>query len=125
LALHKKATKKPAATAILTPIKMINALNDDNLGCQKYPRLRFHLMISIKPKNDFNHYSLYNFFIRALNVDNAVTSNTILMLLAGIRIAATIGDSIPRTANDKPTILYKMERIKLTVTMLLPERQRR
>src|ERR1019366_4648738 len=79
-------------------------------------------MISIKLKNDFNQHSVYKFFIRALTEDNAVTSNTILMLLAGIKIAATIGDSIPRTANDKPTILYKMERIKLTVTMLFPDR---
>ena len=43
------------------------------------------------------------------------------MLLAGIKIAATIGDKMPRTANDNPTILYKMERTKLAVTMLLPD----
>ena len=78
-------------------------------------------MMSIKPKTDFNHYSLYNFFIRALTVDNAVTSNTMLILLAGIKIAATMGDKMPRTANDKPTILYNIERTKLAVTMLLPD----
>ena len=100
---------------------MISALNDDNLGCQKYPGRPFDFMMSIKPKTDFDHHSPYNFFNRALIVDNAVTSNTILMLLAGIKIAATIGDKMPRTANDNPTMLYKIERTKLAVTILLPD----
>jgi hypothetical protein len=43
-----------------------------------------------------------------------------LILLAGIRIAAIIGERIPCTAKDKPTILYKIESIKLASTMFLP-----
>ena len=33
--------------------------------------------------------------------------------LIGIRIAATIGDRLPLTANNRPTILYKNEITKL------------
>ena len=34
---------------------------------------------------------------------------TILIEVIGINIAAMIGSNSPRTANHKPTILYKME----------------
>jgi len=49
----------------------------------------------IKKKYDFDQLLFYNPFNRALTEDNEVTSNTILILLAGIRIAAIIGDKIP------------------------------
>ena len=39
---------------------------------------------------------------RALKEDNKVTSNTMLILLAGISMAATIGDSVPCTAKERP-----------------------
>ena len=42
------------------------------------------------------------------------------MLLAGIRMAAIMGERIPCTAKDKPTILYTMESIKLAVTIFFP-----
>lgn len=62
-------------------------------------------MISIKTNNDFCHSKNYKCLSPALKEDNAVTSNTILILLAGIKMAATIGERIPCTANDKPIIL--------------------
>ena len=43
--------------------------------------------------------------LRALKEDNKVTSNTMLILLAGISMAATIGDNVPCTAKERPTIL--------------------
>jgi hypothetical protein len=42
------------------------------------------------------------------------------ILLAGIRIAAMRGDSFAWVAKLSPTILYRIESIKLTVTMRLP-----
>jgi hypothetical protein len=62
----------------------------------------------------------YSPFFRATKEDNRLTNNTILMLLAGIRIAATMGDNNPCTAKDKPTTLYKIDKIKLAKTMRLP-----
>jgi hypothetical protein len=42
------------------------------------------------------------------------------ILLVGIRMAAMRGDNIAWVAKLSPTILYRIERIKLTVTMRLP-----
>src|SRR5665647_724155 len=57
----------------------------------------------------------------ALKEDSKVTSNTILMLLAGISMAATIGERVPCTAKESPIILYKMESVKLAATIILPD----
>ena len=78
-------------------------------------------MISIKAINDFCQVLFYKCFNRALNEESKVTSNTMLILLAGIKIAATIGERIPCTAKDRPIMLYKMDRTKLAVTILLPD----
>ncbi|HLK29656.1 MAG TPA: hypothetical protein VKT28_13855, partial [Puia sp.] len=56
----------------------------------------------------------------ALIEDNNVTSSTMLILLAGIKMAATIGESMPCTANDKPAILYRIDKTKLAATILFP-----
>ena len=53
--------------------------------------------------------------------DNSVTNITILMLLAGISMAAIIGDRLPCTAKESPTKLYRMDNIKLIVTIFLPD----
>ena len=55
--------------------------------------------------NDPSHFLCYKPFILAVIDDIKVTSKTMLMLLAGINIAAIIGESAARTANDKPTTL--------------------
>jgi hypothetical protein len=52
-----------------------------------------------------NHFETGTPKRRALKEDNKVTSNTILILLAGISMAATIGDNVPCTAKERPTIL--------------------
>ena len=52
-----------------------------------------------------NHFETSILKRRALKEDNKVTSNTILILLAGINMAATIGDNVPCTAKERPTIL--------------------
>lgn len=75
----------------------------------------------VKEKNDFDQPQNCKCFMRALKEDKVVTSSTILILLAGINIAAIIGDSMPCTAKDKPTILYIRERIKLAVTIFFPD----
>jgi hypothetical protein len=51
-----------------------------------------------------------------------VTNVTIVMELAGIRMAATIGDRSACVAKLRPTILYRMDIIKAAVTTRLPER---
>ena len=55
------------------------------------------LDVSIK-----NYLEPGNLKRRALKEDNKVTSNTILILLAGINMAATIGDNVPCTAKERP-----------------------
>jgi len=40
-------------------------------------------------------------------------------LLAGIKMAATMGDKFPLTANDSPTILYRIETMNAVQTKTL------
>ena len=63
------------------------------------------LRIEIWPLNCKAFFIYYRLFNLALAEVKTVTNATILILLAGIRIAATIGDKIPCTAKDNPTIL--------------------
>ena len=51
-----------------------------------------------------------------------VANVTIVMELIGIRIAATIGDKFAVHAKLNPTKLYRIDIMKLTNTMRLPER---
>jgi hypothetical protein len=43
-----------------------------------------------------------------------------LILLTGINMAAIMGERSPCTAKDNPMILYRMERVKLAITIFLP-----
>jgi hypothetical protein len=76
------------------------------------------LIISVYNYSDI----FYNFFRLAENVVAAVTNITMLMVLAGISIAATSGDNSPCTAKLNPIILYTMEMIKLQVITFFPDR---
>ena len=64
------------------------------------------------------HQSLFLF---AEKVVAKVTNVTMLIELTGINIAAINGDNKPCTAKLNPTILYKIERIKLNVITVLPD----
>ena len=63
----------------------------------------------------------YNPFLFAENEVAKVTNVTMLIELTGINMAAINGDINPCTAKLNPTILYKMERIKLKVITVLPD----
>jgi hypothetical protein len=60
-------------------------------------------------------------FFLAENEVARVTNVTILIELTGIKMAAIRGDINPCTAILNPTMLYKMERIKLNVITVLPD----
>ena len=66
-----------------------------------------------------------NPFILAEKEDARVTKMTILIELAGMSMAATNGDNRPWVANPNPTILYKMDKMKLSVTIGLPDLAKR
>ena len=78
-------------------------------------------MTIIKKGYDIYQFYFYKPLYRATAEDNAVTRNTMLMLLAGINIAAITGDKNPCTAKERPTRLYKIESIKLTATIFFPD----
>jgi hypothetical protein len=68
--------------------------------------MRKRVTILIKKNTHLTLPILYPNPIRlALRDDSNVTSNTMLILLAGISMAATIGERVPCTANESPTIL--------------------
>lgn len=58
-------------------------------------------MMTIKTKYDFGHVAIPSPFLRATDEERMVTNSTMLILLAGIRIAAIMGESVPCTAKDK------------------------
>ncbi len=75
--------------------------------------------VKVRPGN--LKYTRHKPFTLADKDVSTVTSNTMLILLAGMSMAATMGDKMPCTAKERPTILYKIERIKLAVTMRFPD----
>ena len=77
-------------------------------------------MMSIKAEYDSGHVEIQSPLLRAIKDEQRLTNITMLILLAGISMAAIMGERMPCTANDKPAILYRMERMKLAVTIFLP-----
>src|SRR5690606_35762445 len=97
-------TRKPPASRILKPIRIRIALISffDESVTQKYPTAVWAGMMAIKPKHDNRQYC---FIFFALNQVNKAASPMRVRLLAGIKIAATSGESLACTANDNPTKL--------------------
>lgn len=62
-------------------------------------------MRKVKHRTDFRHSLFYRPFRLAISEVSMLTNSTILILLAGIKIAAIMGDSFACTAKDIPTIL--------------------
>ncbi len=69
-----------------------------------------------EPEQNHNHAHESNPRRRAMACTASVVKATTVIELTGIRIAATTGDSAPRTANERPMALYSTEIAKLQST---------
>ena len=78
-------------------------------------------MTIVTNKSDLCHVfrTERNYFFGAKNTVPKVAINTMVMELIGIRIAATIGDNCPVTANVNPMVLYKRENTRQILNIAL------